>query len=438
MTVTVISSILRLNLDDRHDRNTLYLVLEILFAAILGAASTFNGAYSIRLGASNFEVSLLSSIPALMAVLVSLPAGQFLQSKANRKPWILGSLLLNRSVFILLALVPWFSPRFIQQGSIVVAVLVIMSIPAHFFNVGWIPLLADVIPEEHRAGLFAARNITYNIILSICVLLYGQWLVRVTFPRNYQAMYLLAFIAALVGQYFLMKVDVPISSSAPQKVSTKTSLTDRWHEFQFTAKEYTGFLHITRNTLLHGCGIWMAAPLYILYYVKQLNASDAWIGIQGTVASLATIAGYAFWRWVISHWGEQKTLKCTIIFLGLLPIFAGLLPNLNFILVAIGINGFLASGTNLSHINILIKVMPEDRRPGYTALYMTIMNIGAFICPMLGVSIANYIGLRDMLIVCGVLITLGSSSFILLPIYVKPRVAGNIISSPATNTISPK
>ncbi len=42
---------------------------------------------------------------------------------------------------------------------------------------------------------------------------------------------------------------------------------------------------------------------------------------------------------------------------------------------------------------------------------MTIMNLGAFISPLISVAVANKIGLAPMLIVSGILSIAGSTSF---------------------------
>src|SRR5512138_134841 len=91
----------KIDLSKTDDRNAWYLVVELFWASILGSVATFNAAYAIRLGADNFQVSLLSSIPALLAVLVSYPAGQFLERRSRRMPWILGSLFAYRASFLL-------------------------------------------------------------------------------------------------------------------------------------------------------------------------------------------------------------------------------------------------------------------------------------------------------------------------------------------------
>ena len=112
---------------------------------MLSAAATFNAAYAIRLGATNTQISLLTSVPALIAVLVSIPAGRFFARRAKRKPWLMWALWLHRSGFLLVALVPWLPAGWISHGMLLVVILVVISAPAHFFNVGWIPLLSEVV-----------------------------------------------------------------------------------------------------------------------------------------------------------------------------------------------------------------------------------------------------------------------------------------------------
>src|SRR5258706_4335367 len=53
--------------------NSWFLVLEVFWASISGSALSFVAAYAIRLGASNSAVSLLSSVPALIAAVFLLP-----------------------------------------------------------------------------------------------------------------------------------------------------------------------------------------------------------------------------------------------------------------------------------------------------------------------------------------------------------------------------
>jgi MFS family permease len=411
----------KINLTNQNDRNAWYLVLEMFWASILGSIAVFNAAFAIRLGADNFQVGLLASIPALMAVLVSIPAGQFLQRRSRRTPWVYGSLLAHRSGYLLVALAPLLGFIGIEPGLLVVLILVGISAPAHFFNVGWIPLLADVVPENRRAAVFTARNIVNQATLSVMVFVCGQWLNRVVFPINYQAMYLIGFAASMLSMYYLFKMHVPDSPVVqPENAPKVRSVGDFLRKTREALTGQPAFLRITVNTLLHGFGVWMAGPLYALYFVRVLNANDAWLGLNGTVASVGTIAGYSLWRWLMTRWGESISLKRTIVLVGVYPVLVGLTPSLPLILIYGALNGLIIPGTNLAHFNTLLKVTPSEARPSYTAIYMTIMNIGATICPLISVALASLIGLEAMLIVAGLLSIIGSTSFWWWPV-VQPQ-----------------
>jgi dipeptide/tripeptide permease len=54
-----------------------------------------------------------------------------------------------------------------------------------------------------------------------------------------------------------------------------------------------------------------------------------------------------------------------------------------------------------------------------------VMNIGAFLCPIIGVALANQFGNAAVLVACGVLVLIGSSSFTLFPVVIRDQVTGN-------------
>lgn len=417
-----------------EDRNALYLVLEMFWASILGAVATFNAAFAIRLGAENVHISLLSAIPALMAVLVSIPAGQFLQRRARRAPWMLAALQAHRAGFLLVALAPLLRIGGIEPGLMVVIILIGISVPAHFFNVGWIAMLPDVVPDSRRAAVFAARNIINQATVSVMVFLSGQWLSAMPFPVNYQVLYVFGFLCTLVSMYYLLRIRYPESAvtagsqpTAQPKPARRGPIFSRFASFPdllrsvreaFTSQP--AFLQIVINTLLHSVGVWIAAPLYALYFVRELEATDAWLGLNGSIASIATIAGFSLWRGLIARWGESRALKISIPLVGLYPLLVGLTPALTPILFFGMLNGLIVPGTNLSHFNTLLRVTPPDARPRYTAMYMTVMNTGAFFCPFLAVALADRIGIAPTLVGAGLLSMVGSTSFLWWP--VKERV----------------
>jgi MFS family permease len=416
---------IRLDRREIADRNALYLVIEIFWSGVINAAATFNAAYALRLEASNFGIGLLSSLPALIAVIVSIPAGQFLQTRTRRRPWIFGALALFRASYLLIALIPWLPVSLGTKGVLVLAILVGMNFPLHFFNVGWIPFLSDAVPENRRAAVFSTRNILFYVAMSACTFLFGRWLSQAAFPINYQLMYVLGFAASIVSTLLVLKVRVPEPEEVEVERKPRLPIRASLNNLKEEMAKHAGFQRIVANTFLHGLGLWTAGPLYILYFVRILDASEEWLGLQSTIASIGTIIGFASWRWILARWGDEKTLKRTIVLLGLYPLLVGLIPSLSVILLLVALNGLVVPAVNLSHLNTFIKVIPESNRPGYTGMYYSLVNLGAFVCPIISVILADRFGVAPVLVASGLLSIIGSTSFWWWPVHDKLPAATN-------------
>jgi MFS family permease len=208
---------------------------------------------------------------------------------------------------------------------------------------------------------------------------------------------------------------VPDSTVAPaptQSTGLRAVMTG-WREAFSSAPD---FRRISINTLIHGMGLWMIGPVYILYFVRTLGAEEGWLGLNATLANLTPILGYYLWQRGVVRWGENRVLRPTIAVIGLYPVLVGLMPGLTPILILTALQGLIAPGINLSHYPMLLKVCPEGQRPMFLALYTTVMNIGAFIMPLIGVKLAGVFGPAPVIIAGGIICLLGSSSFIWNPL----------------------
>jgi MFS family permease len=401
-------------LRDQVERNIWYLYIEIFWAATLSAAAAFNAAFAVRLGASNAMIGWLSSIPSLLAVVLLVPAARFLESKANRGPWIWGSLFVARLGYALVALLPWlFSDR---QAQALIWLLIAISVPSTFFSAGFTPLLADVIPERDRARVFANRNIILSATVAVLTFVAGKWLEattgsgRAAFPVSYQVMYAIGFIASMVSMAYLLKIEVPESSIVQRKLP-KMRPRLGFAQLKTMLTENRDFVVMILNTLVFDLGAWIVGPLYILFFVRELGATDGWIGLNSTLANAGVIAGYTLWRRWIRRLGYNRALRLSVPLAASYAFLVSLFPNLPVILVWGVLINLINPGVNLSHFNILLKLCPNDRRASYIAFYSALMNAGAFVGPMVGVALAEVWGIRSVLLVGGGIRLLGAMLF---------------------------
>jgi len=412
----------RPTLHNQVERNIWYLYVEVFWAAILSASASFNAAFAVRLGASNQMIGWLSSIPSLIAVLLLIPAARFLETKSRRAPWLWSSLFLARLGYLVLALLPWVLKSY--QTQAVVWLLIAISVPTTFFSAGFNPLLADVIPERDRARVFANRSIIVSATVAVLTFAAGRWLEAssalpwAAFPANYQVMYLVGFVGAAASSLSLLRIKVPESKVVDRPHRTKVGRPSV-AAIKTMLAENRDFVRITLNTLLFNLGAWLVGPLYILFFVRELGASDGWIGLNNTLANLGVIAGYALWRRLLRKWGYGRTLLVSVPLAASYAFLVALFPHLSLILVWGVLINLINPGVNLSHFNMLLKMTPDERRASYMATYSSIMNVGAFVGPAIGVALAEWWGIRTVLVVGGVIRLLGAGLFHLFRVRVQ-------------------
>jgi MFS family permease len=402
-------------------RNIWYLYLELPWSGVLSAAAAFNAAFAVRLGASNTLIGWLSSIPSLLAVVLLIPAARFLETKSYRTPWVWGSLFVARLGYGLVALFPWFVAA--HQAEAMVWLLIAISVPSTFFSAGFSPLLADIVPERDRARVFANRNIIASAGVALLTLAAGRWLEGAAqtrwaaFPVNYQILYIVGFLGSMVSMAYLLRIRVPASKvirGQPRPRTGKPSMA----QLKFMFRENRDFVRIVLNTLVFDLGAWLVGPLYIILFVRELGASDSWIGLNSTLANVGVVVGYALWRRWIRKLGYSRTLLISIPLGASYAFLVALFPNLTLILVWGILINLINPGINLSHFNILLKLCPDERRASYIAIYATVMNAGAFVGPMIGVALAELWGVRTVLLIGGGVRLVGALLFHLFRIVV--------------------
>jgi MFS family permease len=407
--------------------NIRLLYVEILWAAILAGVTSFNAAFAVRLGASSALIGWLNSAPALIAAVLSIPAARFLEWRADRRPYILWSLLVTRLGYLVVALLPTLAPQ--NTATWLVTWLILLNVPNTVFVAGWNPLLAEILPERRRAWVLSRRNIISAGTLAAVTFLAGRWLKATAFPTNYQAIYAFGVAAALVSNAFLERLTIPSTAVAEQQAPRGRI---SWRAVRERVLRNRSFLSMTFNSLVFNFGMGMSAPLFILYFVRELNADDGWIGLNSAVGSLATMCGFYVGERLVRRKGFHWVMVHLMPLSPLYPFLVALFPNLTLILLAGVLIGLINSGMTLGHFNVLLKLCPGERRASYLGFYSTIMNGAAFLAPLLSVALADRIGLRATLfLAAGVRLT-GGLLFHVLKVEEPPEEAmasGEIVTA---------
>jgi MFS family permease len=127
---------------------------------VTGAAFTL---FARSLGASPFEMGLLSAIPYL-AALVSLPASLLIERTGARKRIFFWGLYFQRGLWLVVGLVPlWLVSRYgLAATPVALSVFIPLFFISHAGNAvggpAWVSWMADVVPGRTRGKYFARRR----------------------------------------------------------------------------------------------------------------------------------------------------------------------------------------------------------------------------------------------------------------------------------------
>ncbi len=394
------------------DRNIRFLVIELFWAAIASAAYSFAAAYVIRLGGSNFTVSLITSAAAIVNMVTTIPFAALMERTANRRPWLFRSLIAFRMMHIGLIFVP-FLPYW--QAEAVVLILLLANVPVAIFNTVWLPLFADIIPIQRRARLFSARNVTLGATMMAATYGFGWWLESDVsgFPGNYQLLFSVALITNMLSTWYVTRMEIP-DSPVDVTSSIDRSVAGMWKLFT----QNKAYSSITVNTLILNIAPWAAIALQPIYFVRVLNATDEWLGIWFAITNGGAILGNLFWPRLMEKYGFYRVMTIAAIISCGYFFAIGMVPNLTAILFFSLFIGMVNPGIDIAHFNILLQVTSSQRRALALGIFVTVMNFGLMVSSLIVSPMIDLVGAQALVIGLGVIRLIGGILFVVNPVVV--------------------
>jgi MFS family permease len=140
-------------------------------------------------------------------------------------------------------------------------------------------------------------------------------------------------------------------------------------------------------------GTRFAVPLIPLYYVREVGAPDAWIGIIATGQSLALLVGYQLWRRVSIAYGGALVLLSTLLVNALYPAALSLADELILVAVLTAIAAVFSAGVDLALFDELMKRIPRQYGVTFTSIDTALVNGASILAPLAGATLATLLGI---------------------------------------------
>ena len=381
--------------------------LDSVFIGVVNASGTFLPVFLLRLGASASDVGLLTALPALTAFALAIPFGRYIQRRRNIVTWYSRLRLVAWSSYAVMAGASALLPP-AQAISIILAIWALASLPSTAALVGFAMVMDGAAGPGGRFDLLGRRWAIAGVVATVSVALGGQLLSVLAFPTNFEILLVIVSLAGLGSYFQSSRIVIPDQVPMPRAPSTPVHerLVGLWRlvvaNRPFVRFELRGFVYVA--------SIGLSMPILPLFYVHEVGAPDAWIGVIGAAGSAGSVLGYLVARQLARRRGATMTLLPSLLVGALAPAalyFIGWLPAVAAIAFVSGVAG---AGAQLALFDQMLRTIPHEHGVTFNSVDQSVANGAIMIAPVIGGFLAVAIGIRSTLLVVA---AIGLAAFVL-------------------------
>ena len=375
-------------------RNFRNVQIDAVGVGLAGAAGPFLPVFLARLGASNFQVGLLTTMPGLAGLFLAFMIGRFLQTRRRIVPWFSLSRLMVLSSYAVTGLVTLLIPR---QHAVVstLAIWAFASLPQTALSVCFSVVMNAVAGREGRYSLLSRRWAILGLTNFAATFMVTEFLDRIAFPLNYAIMFLGLSLGGLISFYFSSRISLPEQTPPPLATSKTIGATIR--DTLTLLRQNPAFVSMSAKRFVYLSAVTLATPVLPLYFVRVVGATDAQIGTINMTFTFFLLGGYLIWP-RMSRWrGGRFVLLATTLGMVLYPLLTATTRHVPSIIGFAAIAGLFQGGLDLVFFDEYMKTIPEEYSAILVSLGQSVQYLAAIAAPLIGTSLASVLGLGGAL-----------------------------------------
>ncbi|MFM8369932.1 MAG: MFS transporter [Chloroflexota bacterium] len=395
------------DIPEKYRSNFIHLYLDIAWFGVLsGTAVNFLNIYATRLGASGFQIGMLTAASAIVNLFLAIPAGHWI-SKRPTGAAVFWSSVLFRIGYLLWIPLPWFLN---EQGQIWALIILtfLMAIPLTPLGVGFNALFAEAVPDRYRARVAGTRNVTFAIAYMLTSIIAGYILKNTDFPGGYQVIFVIGAFGAAMSSYHIYHVRpiqddmlappstaIPVSDPKPSSTRKLTAVLrlDIWK---------SPFKNVLLALFIFHFAHYLSNPLYSIFNVRVLNLNDSHLGTGTALYYLSVLLASTQLGRIVHRFGNKRITGWGVAGMASYPLMLAFATNVWQFYVLSFIGGFLFALVNGSYANYMLEHIPPDDRPSHLAWYTIMFNFAILTSSLIGPAVAEVIDLIPALIAFGI------------------------------------
>src|SRR3989441_2479978 len=361
----------------------------LLFAVFASLTTPFIGLILRReLGATPLQLSVMSAAGGA-CLLLSLAWARALCGHAPL-PYLVWPSFVARGLFLLMPLA--------SSAWLFVSLIVATNV----FGAAAAPAQAAVVerlyPRAARGralGLVRMAGAALGIGLALAA---GQLFERVDYRVIFPAAAVLGMAASLRQRH------LPVPAAAHAGESTVGGLRQAWA----AVRDDDVFRRLLLASFLFGSGCWIQTPAHPLLLVDVLHVSASQVGVFAAVAALGTLAGSAYWGWLVDRRSSLEALRVMYLVGAATPLIYYIAWS-PWVLVASSVtDSLLAVGLELVWMMAVIDVAGPQRTAQYVAIGATLAGVRGVVGPLVGGLLIHAFGVHAVYLVAAILTLSGA------------------------------
>jgi MFS family permease len=391
------------------------------FGLVSGTTLAFLGVYAARIGANAFQIGMLTAGPALVNLIITLPAGQWLQKRPIGKS-VFQAAMATRGLYLVYALLPLLLPAATQVQVLIIATL-LFTIPGVALAIGFNALFAATVPLEWRGYVAGRRNAVLAVVYIITSLVAGFILQNTTLAVGYTLIFSIGFTGAALSTYHLSQLRDVTEQPGDEPQRVRQIIGDQAQPGGVRGGQGVGQRtgiaprifarggNLLRTDVIRGqyglvifalfgfhLAQFMPLALFPLRWVDQLAFSDMEIAIGTAAFHGSVLIGSLQLDRLARRYGNHMVTVIGVALLSTYPLFTAYMPNLLFYLITSIIGGLAWALVGGALPNYLLEKVPPGDRPAYLAWYNLALNAAIFLGVLLGPLMAGWFNVQIALV----------------------------------------
>ncbi len=390
--------------------NFRHLVFDIAwFGLALAATSRFLSVYAIRLGASPTEIGLITALPSLILLFSSGLGGVWQRRYTTRERALSWPGLGMRLMFILPAFAPLL-PEHLRPLWLIISIS-LPAIPQGIAGVVFMDMMRGSVSQNTMPRLLSHRALWLNIMLALGALAFGILLEKAPYPLNYQIMFGVAFIAAMLS---FKHCNAIRTDPLPANNTRKSSPFSPWKSPKFRQVALvTSVVQITFTFLVS------VTPIFL---VAERGATEGFMAVFGMIELGAGALMAVLTPRIVRKIGNRAMIAIMMFGTAIAAVIFALSPNLYLTLIGAAISGGCwAAAAMIGLFGFFTENTPVEDSAAYATAYQQVIGFSAFLGPMIGsLLVSGGISLVTVMLV-GAVLRAGSALVVEYPLLTRYR-----------------